>query len=527
MASRDSTYSHSSCSDGVEIIIGLKNTIIQRLKQQRIGRFVAGSLVQGVEHAACELQGTAPVTFQAAINEAILGDVPYTCYSLVNLAATCRRLRACVEPILYRVTELNYNDTRRYAKHIELLGRFPHLAQHVRALSFNTHADGQDAPQNPMWLQQRVAAIVSEAELLPTKDIITRLDPVSDANAWKSRFVFLFLCPNVHFLKVDLGLPHWMLWQQARVECLFTVFTPDPISARKIPAFRNLREFSIIFRDERHDFDVRNLLPFLLLPSLRIVYINMLQAEDAAKHNFYNMSPYHATSSITELTLDFARLRLPALVSILAMPKALRKFVYSFGEHAFYTKDDRLRQTHSLADNPIVRAIHVSACLQPHRPSLETLTVHGSSDLKLREDPFPDLDTFIVLTHLTIPLRMLLVHPDGSRRSLVSALPPAIVRLELFACDHYFVEELAEELWALLEAKASVPRLQVVRVEHWVLADSKSHREQMEVMRPVVEHGGAVGVVVEVVMRKGIKSPLNASLVAADKSLAGIGGEVG
>lgn len=429
-----------------------------------------------------------------------------------------------MEPIVHRVAELNHNDTRRYAKHIDLMARYPHLAQHVRALSFNTHFDGKSVPEDPVWFREKVPAILTKAGPLSTAEMLARLGPdhdtyLRDTHAWNSRFMFLLLCPNVCSLKVDLGQPHWNFWQENRVECFFTALSPDPLFARNLPALQNLREFSLILRNERHDFDVRNLLPLILLPNMRTVYTSMMHAEKAAKHNFYDMSSYNATSPITELTLDFARLRLPALASLLALPTALRKFVYSFGDAHFYTSDRSLAPTHNLEDIPIVRAIHLSACLhQFQRHSLETLIVHGGNDKEPTDrDPFPDLDAFPVLTHLKIPLRMLLVHPDGSRRSLVSALPPAIVRLELFVCDHYFVEEWVDEVLALLDARACVPGLRVVRVEQWVSADlDRSRTEQMEAVKAVTERvearGRELGVVVKVVTYEGVvKTRLSAS----------------
>lgn len=309
------------------------------------------------------------------------------------------------------------------------------------------------------------------------------------------RAIFLFLLPDLRSLKIDLALldpsdkP-----DQARREWLFRALLQQPNAvwaARKVPALRNLQEFSLILRDHGtgNAFDPRLLLPFLLLPKIRTFYTSSLNTG----HHFLILnklerSRWSGKSAVTEMIFDFVKVDGCTMESLLRLPSALEKLTYP-SEFAFcptYIHDDLFSRLF------FTRRI-LWCALSHQRQSLKRLTIRWANSGA--EMLFQSLKSFAVLEELTIPLAILLHNRDGSRRSLADALLASIMRLELLAYTHFPVRTWQLEILGLLNGKeTAAPRLRQVVVEHWMgCPDGPVSRYELDA-EAVIGLGRQVGV---------------------------------
>lgn len=314
----------------------LEARIVQRFREQAFGRAGSGSFLHGV-HASHEL-GDLDQSAQAEVNDLILNHRPgIRC--LLALASTCRLLRACAEPLLYRVADLCPFLYDGYIRH---LLHYPHLAKHVRLLSFSSvdyerfHDDPYcSVPLDLIELSQAIARLLAQGAAVSREEIYRQLGPESfcphGLNTPMFRAMLLFLLPDVRSLKVNLALPEYA-WtaEKARREWLFWTLSSKPNdvwTAGKVPALQNLEEFSLVFGGckPHYAFDPRQLLPFLFLPKIRIFYTSSLRTIPPLFLTEHERSQWSGKSSVTEMIFDFAAVDGLSLDSLLGLPTALEK----------------------------------------------------------------------------------------------------------------------------------------------------------------------------------------------------------
>lgn len=480
---------------------------MQRFREQSLGRVVSDSFLHGV-HSSHRLDGFYQ-SVQAEANELILNHRP-DIRCLLALASTCRLLRACAEPFLYRVADLCYGNPCAYAEHLGLLLHYPHLTRHVRLLSFNTLDDEKFEnnpygflPPDPGQLAEEVAGLVS------------RDGPVSRQEIWRSlgperfgshglhpsmfRAILLFLLPDVLSLKIDLAFPEdECLTEQARREWLFRALLQEPNdvwAAAKVPALRNLQEFSLILRDHRpgNAFDPRLLLPFLLLPKMRTFYTSLLNTG----HHFLLLSErersqWSGKSAVTEMVFDFVTVDGFTIDSLLRLPSALEKLTLS--SYAALPSEWAFDPTYYGDTYKLLLANRVLwYALSHQRQSLRRLTIRWANNRAERSSLC--LKSFTVLEELTIPLAMLLHNRDASCRGLADSLPASIVRLELLVYTHFPVRTWQLEILGLLNDKeTTAPRLRQVIIEHWMeVSDGPVSKYELDA-EAVISLGRQVGV---------------------------------
>jgi hypothetical protein len=485
--------------------------IVQRFRQQTVGRVVSGSFLRGV-HSSHDLESFDHHT-QAEVNRMILNHRP-NIRSLLALASTCRLLRAHAEPFLYRFADLDYGSPSAYAQHLELLLQYPHLAKYVRLLSLGNFYDqefGDDwygfLPLNPIRLSQAFDHLLAQDAPVSRSEIYRHLGPDRfgpyGLHPSVLRAMFLFVLPNVWSLKFDLALPgNPSHAEQTRREWLFRALlrdTDDIWTAGRVPALRNLEEFSLILRGDvsANSFDPRLLLPVMFLPKIRMIYTSSLATAPSLILNERQKSQWSAKSPVTEMVFDFAAVDGFTLDSLLRLPRALEKLTVNFTSAHPGTWN---ASAPWLADLPTAdRAVGDAFLHQRH--SLRTLTIRWAHAHEWCS--IDRLQSFTVLEELTAPLIMVISHPGaGEPCSLCEALPASIVSLQLLAYGHVPVPVWHAELLRLLRSKqVLVPNLRRVRIEHWLRhTDDPVSAYEVEA-NAVVSLGRQVGVKVQVEFR--------------------------
>lgn len=484
----------------------LEARIVQRFREQALGRVVSGSFLHGV-HGSHELGGL-DQSAQAEVNDLIINHRPgIRC--LLALASTCRLLRACAEPFLYRAAHL---CPYAYARHIGLLLHYPHLTKHVRLLSFGSvdyerfdNGPCCSVPLELIQLSQAIARLLAQGAAVSREEIYRQLGPESfcphGLNTSMFRAMLLFLLPDVRSFKFNLALPEYA-WTsaKARHEWLFWILSNKPNdvwSAGKVPALQNLEEFSLVLGGyyREYAFDPRQLLPFLFLPKIRIVYTSSLSTAPPLFLTEHERSQWSGKSSVTEMIFDFAAVDGLSLDSLLRLPTALEKLTVNCNSSRATGARVLVPSPKGMVWHDTDRALGHAFAHQRH--SLRKVTVRWARALTISY--IRRLESFAVLEELTAPLRMVLSHQDGRQRSLAESLPASIVRLELFAYDHFPLTAWQLDLLDLLNSKDAVaPRLRYVRIEHWLRQpDGPASKYDLEV-EAVVSLGRQVGVQVQV-----------------------------
>lgn len=312
--------------------------IVQRFREQAVGRVVSGSFLHGV-HTSHKLERFDQST-QVKVNGLILNHKP-DIRCLLALASTCRLLRAYAEPFLYKVADLDYGNPSAYAKHLELLLQYRHLTKYVRLLSFGNVYDERfkddlygSLPLDLIRLSQAVDPWFAQDAPVSRDELYQQLglDRSSPHGVHPSifRFMFLFLLPEVRSFKVDLGA------ERGRRDWLFRALLREPNdvwAAGKVPALRNLEEFSLILRGSVAVtyFNPRLLLPFFFLPKMRTLYTSSLRTPPRfAFLDEQEWSQWSGKSPLTEMIFDFATIDGYVLDSLLQLPRALEKLTVNY-----------------------------------------------------------------------------------------------------------------------------------------------------------------------------------------------------
>lgn len=493
--------------------------IVQRFREQSVGRVVSASFIHGA-HTSHEL-GRFDQSTQAKLNRLILNHRP-DIRSLLALASTCRLLRAHAEPFLYRYADLDYGNPCAYAEHLELLLRYPHLRKYVRLLSFGNLYDEKFEddwygflPLNPIRLSQAVDRLLAQDAPVSRDELYRQLGPdrfgPHGLHPSIFRAMFLFLLPDVRSLKIDLALTEDASQaEQTRREWLFRTLLGEPNdvwAAGKIPALQNLEEFSLVPRGSVavNAINPRLLLPFLFLPKMRTFYTSSLATVPHLNlHRLYDKPEYFGKSPVTEMIFDFTAIDGFTLDSLLALPRALEKLTVNFvsvhpSDWDVLISPDEDPDEDSDEEKMNERGFSVFAvgdALQQQRHSLKKLTlrwanVHRGCSIFL-------LSEFTVLEELTAPMVMVLYRRHGVRRSLRETLPASIVRLELLAYRTVPVPDWQPEVLGLLNRRdVHVPKLRWLRIEQWLEPGCRVSKYDLEA-EAVVNLGRLVGVEVRV-----------------------------
>lgn len=319
--------------------------IVQRFREQAVGRVVSGSFLHGV-HTSHKLERFDQST-QVKVNRLILNHKP-DIRCLLALASTCRLLRAYAEPFLYRVVDLDYGNPTAYAKHLELLLQYRHLTKLVRLLSFGNVYDEKFKDDrygflslNPIRLSQVVDPLLAQDAPVSRDELYRQFGPdrfgPPGLHPSIFRFMFLFLLPEVRSLKIDLApAKDASHAERTRREWLFRALLREPNdvwAAGKVPALRNLEEFSLILGGNvaANYFNPRLLLPFLFLPKMRTLYTSSLRTPPRLSLlRDHERSQWSGKSPVTEMIFDSATFDGSTLDSLLQLPRALEKLTVNY-----------------------------------------------------------------------------------------------------------------------------------------------------------------------------------------------------
>lgn len=315
--------------------------IVQRFREQAVDRVASGSFLHGV-HTSHKLERFDQST-QAKLNGLILNHKP-DIRCLLALASTCRLLRAHAEPFLYRVVALDYGNPSAYAKHFELLLQYRHLTKHVRLLSFGNVYDEKfkdDLDDFLPRISQVINPLLAQDAPVSRDELYRQLGPdrfgPHGLHPSIFRAMFLLLLPEVRSLKVDLALAKDKSHaERTRREWLFRALLCEPNdvwATGKVPALRNLEEFSLILRGSVavNYFNPRLLLPFLFLPKMRTLYTSSLRTPPRMVL-FWEQeeSQWSGKSPVTEMIFDFTAIDESMLDSLLQLPRALEKLTVNY-----------------------------------------------------------------------------------------------------------------------------------------------------------------------------------------------------
>ncbi|KAL1878233.1 hypothetical protein Daus18300_002150 [Diaporthe australafricana] len=481
----------------------LQVKIAQRFREQSYGRVISGSLLHGVHNSHRLHVGSLHQSRLAEVNELILNHrLDIRC--LLALASTCRRLRACAEPFLYKHANLCYGKPCAYAEHLGLMLRYPHLTRYVHLLSFSTTDDAQFesdpygfVPQHPDELPRAITCLLLHEAPWSREEIYRHLGPERfgphGLHPSTFRAMFLFLLPDVRSLKFDLELvDDENQGELVRQQWLFRALLQELNSgsgASRVPALQNLQEFSLIFRGDiglNDMFNPRMLLPFLLLPKMRTFYSSSLNTGHHLLLTESERCQWSGKSAVTEMIFDFARIDGFTLDSLLRLPRALEKLTLNcqaanpFGWELVFWPSRWIRADLIVGDS-----------LSHQRHSLRYLTIRWAgacpdcpSVRQIPECSIKDLKSFVVLEELTAPLKMILPYQDGLPRSLAECLPSSIVCLELLVYNHFPVTTWELEV---LDDPASTFELEaeaVVSFGRQVGVDVQVDFEEFEELEP-------------------------------------------
>lgn len=205
-----------------------------------------------------------------------------------------------------------------------------------------------------------------------------------------------------------------------------------------------------------------NIVPFLTLPSLRIIRGVHVSPASFARSPIADLHG-HCWSPVTELYLDRSTLDVGRLGELLRCMQALKRFRYDQGLHTndlYTSKTDRI----------INELLEYTSC------SLESLAVTSGFRVRDSKNLKPSLKAFRVLRNIDIPASFLITYRDycsGSGAStleappvndvpgLVEVLPASVETVRLNGAMSW--EEVAALLIGLPEGKAEIlPKLKEI-----------------------------------------------------------------
>lgn len=405
--------------------------------------------------------------------------------SILALSLTCWELNRIVEPILWEIVELYgemYVEDNPVQELLYSIFKRPVRAKYTKAISLRRVLDFWDIVDlpagGPPWkllvnqpkrfknATESATALIALEDRTDT-DIREFLDSCPASIQWA---LVWFLMPNIRTANFPQCLPSF--WERF-------IDTRNITSLKVPPGLQQLEEFSLSCILEDGRCTPNFLLPIFMLPSLRTLYFDHFMTYDYAEN--WNLIPHHQSSYIGKsaiLHLDFEMCVLlqDTLRILLRIPRALESFTWTWGR-AF-----------NLLTGEGAEGIMIA--LESQAESLKKIHFRGPPDGRA-EDFTAIGDLFAVgfplLEELGIPISLLLFqrgkgYPmpriDAPLRTLVSSLPPTLVKLRLYVYDEWLYCNWEKELRELLEKKEQyTPKLAYIWIEYWISAEEGKRPE--------------------------------------------------
>lgn len=412
--------------------------------------------------------------------------------ALLSLALSCSALRDIVEPILYRMVELNSaapdqaHGSSPVTRFLCTMLKRSSPAEHVRELSFRSTIDMNEeayeqSKTSPLGTLQKVLNRLEYFAISPPSE--------EELGTWHpdvQHALLFYLLPNLHTIKVTLETALPPLWDE-----ILALWYSSPDLITVPPALQNITELSIIFAGFDVDavFSVDTLVPALLLPNLHTLYIGSAFASSIASDDSISYDDlaklYQGKSNIKKLVFESSGVAAEALALMMSMPRELESFTFNFCGT-------------SGAVN-CVEPTEIAAALLLQRRSLRKLEIRGSSDHRGGHgEPFPSgvLTSFGALEELNIAVAMFLHRgSDGTRWLwtnppgwLQDMLPRGLRSLKLYFYNDWDVREWTRELVAVFERKDVLcPLLIDVYLEYWTSAEDFPGLEGEIMRRDLIE----------------------------------------
>lgn len=402
---------------------------------------------------------------------------------LLTLSLTCRYLHQMIKSILYKTVEFNSHTaptkhslvrTRNFLCSILFQ---PSLATHVRNLALasslgdDSYEEMHDNNSQLEWIVRAANKIAKFAlDGQPEADIRPYLE-----DGWVQWASLFLLLPNLQTLKINLkSIPSF--WED------YVRSYPGDFTVPIAPGLRNVREFSLIHNSVGDDLDPIALLPIFQLPNLRRLYFGGLLSSELEWGN-HDPSNYIGKSNVTDLCFDFALVEPSACAAFLQFPRILQNFTYTYGGGL------------TSVFGPDGEELHEA--LQAQRSSLSKINIRHSRDIRDEADdviPLGSFRDFPMLNELEIPVTLLPSDGNG-----VYALPPTLVRLQLYVWDDMSVGLLAEMLVEVLDNKEEyTPKLNYIGLEYWISASDEDQETQEIGIKELVDMCDDAGVQLEV-----------------------------
>jgi hypothetical protein len=390
--------------------------------------------------------------------------------SLLAVSMVCKTLYIRVQSVLLRNVELELGLERSTPSINNLIPRLMKsrvLASHIRALSFMF--DWSYLYERSRLLDTTQPPSCDEAGW-PVSEMVNKDD--SD--------LFSIARPDFCLLELAHLIPFLGLLPSLQALKFAGPWKPQFIGALKLENFgslsenfRSLTEISLhwggnphlyVRLQDKHDFNVLELLPLFLLPNIRTLLFDFPDAR--SNHVVPAMSQYNGKSSVKELIISYWTIGESALSALLRLPANLGKFTL-ISKETRYSMDEILS----------FEGLSKSLLIQAH--SLKSITIDGPPDTEIVEIPYSNKiwKDFKVLEEFSTPMRPLLGENDITR-CLDDQLPPSLISLTLYAHDQFTLQMWANQLTKLISAKnVCYPKLENIQLKVWIRAIWRRRRD--------------------------------------------------
>ena len=225
------------------------------------------------------------------------------------------------------------------------------------------------------------------------------------------------------------------------------------------PCLQALTELSFYWQErDGEPFSAPVLLPFLLLPSIRTLYLGRIRARTKQWPPYLPPTQHFGKSAVKHLILDFSMVQSSLLQTLLRLPAALESLTYNIEGTSSHNINA------SVAD--------FFEYLLPQKVTLKKLEIRGTRDIRAEQHPVDGpraglIREFSVLEELSCPLLLLLFQGGVIRYELKDLLPHSVVKLRLYIYNDLPPAIWVKELRGVFEQKElCCPDLQDVWVEY-------------------------------------------------------------
>jgi hypothetical protein len=277
------------------------------------------------------------------------------------------------------------------------------------------------------------------------------------------------------------GLPSLKIVLEVIPE-LIDVFDQLSSTLIEAPRLQTLTELSFYWQErDGEPFSAPVLIPFFLLPSIRILYLGRIRARTKQWPPYLPPTQHFGKSTVKHLILDFSRVQSSLLQTLLQLPASLESLTYNIEGTSSHNMNASVAEFFEY--------------LLHQKATLRKLEIRGTRDICAEKHPVDAprvglMKEFVVLEDLSCPLLLLLFQGGVIRYELKDLLPRSVVKLRFCVCGDLPPAIWVKELRGIFEQKElCCPDLQDVWVEYWKNFDNPyNDKAKMErIMKDIEE----------------------------------------